>query len=103
MRVQPNPWIRGDNSRGGPANDGIALGHGNRDTVRAGDGKRPFGYEMQHFVEDKRLELPNLGRVGLTPLLAIAALTQLLMQTRESEKGLQRLVTWRISNRRNGR
>src|SRR5207248_6890252 len=99
VRIQAHPRIRRDGAGRGTADDCVILGERDGNSVGPGNRQGAFGNQLQHFVENKLLQLPNvLGSLARTVLEGFA-LSDLLVERGKSEKRLQSLMSGRVSDR----
>ena len=99
VRIQTHPSIWGDCAGRGAADDCVILGERNGNSVRSGDRQGAFSDELQDFIENKLLQLPNvLAGLSVVPVLTRFALPDLFMKRRKREKRLQRLMSRCVCN-----
>ena len=82
------PGLGHDSSCRSPANDGVAFSHGNRHAIGSGEGKGALRHQLQHFVEDELLQLPDIGAQRFAAPFEGAPLAYLLMQAGKRQQSL---------------
>src|SRR5882724_1277364 len=103
MRIQPRSRLRSDGSRRRPANNCVSLGQGDGNPISTGEGEGSLRNQLQHFVEDKLLQLPNVRTQRLATLLSSAPLAYLFVQAGKCKQGLQSLVSMGVRGQRRRR
>ncbi len=86
-------------SRSRSANNRIVFCHRDGDAVSAGESEGALCYQLQHFVQNEVLELPDVIVQRFAVFFTGTTLAYLLVQSREREQSLERFVSKSVAGR----